>query len=505
MNVFFIPLLSAYHTSGSKMRRKELSIIMRSKRFIGRLISAVLAVMLTLVCCPATVFSLDEDDVDTVYDENFKEDPVIEPEVSEPEEDLTDDDSEDEYEDEAEASGENKDHAAGSFNEALLEHKVTTPAKQIKLKTGSSRTLKLGDSFQIKYGFKPSKSDDYIVSYRSYNKTIAQVTQDGVVTAVGIGKAKIQLKAKGGAKVNIYVTVKSDSDIAFDQDVASIDLVDENVMLRKGKTAKIEYILYPIGSYDTVSYSSADTSIAKVSSTGVITGVRAGSTVIELKTNDGITAQCYVTIYDGIYKGIDVSKWQDTIKWNKVKNAGIDFAMIRSSFGDCDKDKMLEKNVAGCEKYGIPYGFYHYTYAKTPAQAKKEARFFLKTIQKYSPEYPVVLDIEEDFYKTMSRKKVTDIICAFAEELEKAGYYTMIYSYSSFFNDFVDMKRIKKYDVWIACWGDEEKLNNSYDGHYGMWQYSSTGRISGISGDVDLNYAYKDYPDRIRKNGLNNL
>lgn len=469
---------------------------MRSKRFTGRLLSVAMAVMLTLVCFPTAAFADDIDDADTVYDENFKEDPVIEPEASEDNEKPTADADEE--------SKETKDHAAGSFNEALNEHEVKIPAKQIKPKTGSQCTIKPGESFQIRVGFKPTKSDDYIVSYKSFDRTIAQVTQDGVVTAVGLGKARIQLKSKGGAKLNIYVTVKSDN-ISSDQDVASIDLVDKNVMLRKGKTSKIEYVLYPIGSYDTVSYSSADTSIAQVSSSGIITGMKAGSTVIELKTKDGITAQCNVTVYDGIYKGIDVSKWQDTIKWNKVKNAGIDFAMIRSSFGDCDRDKMLEKNVAGCEKYGIPYGFYHYTYAQTKAQAKKEARFFLNTIKNYNPEYPIVLDIEEDFYKKMSRKKVTDIICAFAEELEKAGYYTMIYSYSSFFNDYVDMDRIKKYDIWIACWGDEDKLNNTYDGHYGMWQYSSTGRVSGIDGDVDLNYAYKDYPERIRRNGLNNL
>ena len=67
------------------------------------------------------------------------------------------------------------------------------------------------------------------------------------------------------------------------------------------------------------------------------------------------------------------------------------------------------------------------------------------------------------------------------------------------------MSQIENYDIWIACWGDEERLNSFYDGPYGMWQYSATGSVNGIDGDVDLDYAYKDYADRIRKTGLNNL
>ena len=129
----------------------------------------------------------------------------------------------------------------------------------------------------------------------------------------------------------------------------------------------------------------------------------------------------------------------------------------------------------------------------------------LKTIKNYSPEYPIVLDIEEAFYKKMTRKQVTDIIQAFVEEIENAGYYAMVYSYATFFNDYVDMSRMTPYDIWIACWGDKDRLDGSYDYHYGMWQYSSTGTVSGISGKVDLDYAYKDYASRIRKYGLNNL
>ena len=185
--------------------------------------------------------------------------------------------------------------------------------------------------------------------------------------------------------------------------------------------------------------------------------------------------------------------------------SGIDFAMIRSSYGNMHTDEKLAENVAGCEKYGIPYGFYHYSYADSTAEAKKEARYFLSVIKKYSPEYPIVLDIENDHFKSMSRKQVTNIILAFVKEVENAGYYVSIYSFAKFFNDYVDMSKIENYDIWIACWGDEERLNSFYDGPYGMWQYSATGSVNGIDGEVDLDYAYKDYADRIRKAGLNNF
>ncbi|MBQ5333372.1 MAG: hypothetical protein J6K92_08960, partial [Oscillospiraceae bacterium] len=160
-------------------------------------------------------------------------------------------------------------------------------------------------------------------------------------------------------------------------------------------------------------------------------------------------------------------------------------------------------NVRGCEEQGIPYGFYHYMYARNTAEAHKEAAYFLNVISRYSPEYPVVLDIEESFYDNMSKEQVTDIVTAFMEDLENAGYYAMIYSYAKFFDDNLIYERIKDYDIWVACWGDEDKLFENYSYHYGMWQYSETGTLDGIEEYVDLNYCYKDYRSTIKKYGLN--
>lgn len=440
-----------------------------------KIISIITALSLIL---SVGMVRISADDVadDTVYDENYVEDNSNE--------------------------AEERQAVAGAFNE---ETEVTVPATKIKLKSGSNKKMLVGETFQIKISFKPSNSDDY-VTYKSMNKKVVQVSRDGLVTAVGEGNTTVRLTTSTGKKANVVVNVSPNENVSPDTEVTSVSVMEENIMLRSGKTAKIDYILYPIGAADTVTFTSDNPDIAEVSSDGTIKGLNDGTATITIKTSSGAVTECTVTVYTGIFKGIDVSKWQGTINWKKVKKTGIDFAMIRSSYGDCDVDEKLKANVKGCEKYDIPYGFYHYTYAKTVSEAKKEAKFFLKTIKNYNPEYPVVLDIEENFYKSMSKKKVTDIICAFIEVLEDAGYYAMIYSYATFLEDHTDIERLAPYDIWIACWGDEEKLNNSYRHHYGMWQYTDKGKISGITENtVDLNYAYKDYAERIRRFGLNRL
>lgn len=408
---------------------------------------------------------------------------------------------------ENDTSAEQLDVAAGHSNEDQKE--VTMPARSIRIKGAQKVTVVIGSTYKIDYSIYPLKSDDY-VTFRSLNKTVVKVDQDGLVTAVGYGTAKVQVATSKGKKQNVYFTVTDESgdddpEITYEE-ITSIELIDQMAMIRVGKQIQIEPILYPLGSQDTLTYTSQNESIAKVSSNGLVTGVGTGSTIITVTAeSSGVYAQFIVTVYNDVLRGIDVSKWQGDIDWKKVSMSGIDFAMIRSSFGNMHTDEKLAANVAGCEKYGIPYGFYHYSYADSVEEARKEARFFLSVIKNYSPEYPLVLDIENDHFKSMSRKQVTNIIIAFAKELENAGYYVSIYSFAKFFNDYVDMSKIENYDIWIACWGDEERLNSFYDGPYGMWQYSATGSVNGIDGDVDLDYAYKDYADRIRKKGLNNL
>lgn len=463
------------------------------KNGLKKIVSVITAVFMITSTVGFSVVADNEDDIEeTVATEEELEFEGIEEDTSE--------------EDNAEAAESSDDNAvAGNFNDDVKE--VTTPARGIKLNGSQRNSIKIGETFQIDFKFKPAKSDDY-VTYRNYNKRIVKVDENGLVTAIGYGTAKIRIEASGGARKNIYFTVtdtegNEDAEVVKGE-VTSIELIDKTAMVRLGKEIQIEPILYPLGIFSSLTYESNNPDVASVSQSGVVAAAGTGSAEITVTAESGASAIFSITVYDDIFRGIDVSKWQGDINWKKVSLAGIDFAMIRSSFGREHTDEKLKANVQGCEKYGIPYGFYHYTYADSVSEAKKEARYFLKTIKNYSPDYPVVLDIEEEHFKKMSRKQVTNIIVAFMTELENAGYYASVYSYANFFRDCVDMSQINKYDIWIASWGDEEKLNNAYDGHYGMWQYSSTGKVNGIKGEVDLDYAYKDYPAAIKRNGLNN-
>ncbi len=393
-------------------------------------------------------------------------------------------------------------------------------ATDIELKH-TAVTISEGETYKIRYELTPKNSTD-TVSFRSINKAVASVSKDGTITARGAGNTRIVCQTGGGAYTKLSVTVldvmtEEQQEQQIEQNIekeynesgelvpSEVRFGSESAGLMVGEQLSLDARIFPSGSVYTYTIKSDNTKVAKVNSRGVVTGISPGNAIITVTTNNGKSDSIYITVYDGVIKGIDVSKWNGDINWKKVKNTGMaQFAMIRASYGYEDTDPRLEQNVRGCEKNDIPYGFYHYMYAKNVAEAKKEAAYFLNVIQNYNPEYPVVLDIEEDFYKQMSKKEVTQIVTTFMEAVENAGYYAMIYSYAKFFGDSLIMDKIEKYDIWVACWGDEDKLAESYSYHYGMWQYSETGRIAGIEEDVDLNYSLKDYRAIIKKYGLNN-
>lgn len=384
----------------------------------------------------------------------------------------------------------------------------------------NSVTILEKEKYAIIYELTPSNSNDK-VTFRSLNNSVASVDKNGIVTAKGTGNTRIVCTTESGKKVKLNVTVAAvltdeEKDKAYEQKIvreynengelipSMVRFGEESVSVRIGDTVSLDARVYPAGAKYKYTIESDDPTVAKVNRKGEVTGLKEGNAVITLTTDNGKTDTVFVTVYGKSIHGIDVSKWNGDIDWAAVKATGkAGFAMIRASYGYEDEDPKLADNVRGCEEQGIPYGFYHYMYARNTAEAHKEAAYFLNVISRYSPEYPVVLDIEESFYDNMSKEQVTDIVTAFMEDLENAGYYAMIYSYAKFFDDNLIYERIKDYDIWVACWGDEDKLFENYSYHYGMWQYSETGTLDGIEEYVDLNYCYKDYRSTIKKYGLN--
>lgn len=200
--------------------------------------------------------------------------------------------------------------------------------------------------------------------------------------------------------------------------------------------------------------------------------------------------------------GIDVSKHQGKIDWNKVKASGkVNFAIIRAGYGKAisQKDVQFENNYKGAKAAGIPVGAYWYSYALTPAEATAEAITFLKVLEGKQFEYPVFFDIEEQNALATGKNNVSAIIRAFCGEMEKAGYWVGIYASRAHIQSYMDSDVQKRYTLWAAEWGS--KLN--YTGEVGLWQYSESGKVDGIAGNVDLDICYVDYPASVKSAGKN--
>ena len=204
-------------------------------------------------------------------------------------------------------------------------------------------------------------------------------------------------------------------------------------------------------------------------------------------------------------KGIDVARYQGVIDWEKVKAAGIKFAMLKTvstnkNFGGIYIDPTFERNYAECKRLGIPVGVYYYTYAQDKQRADAELAMLKKAITGKVFEYPVVIDVEDNKLKPLSADALTDLVIYAAETIEKWGAYAAVYTYTYYKNTELNMKRLVPYDLWIADYRGQQP-----DVKHGMWQYTSKGRVDGISGNVDLNWAYKDYPAIMKANSLNDF
>lgn len=202
-----------------------------------------------------------------------------------------------------------------------------------------------------------------------------------------------------------------------------------------------------------------------------------------------------------VKSGIDVSQWQGTIDWVKVKPQ-IDFALLRAGYGDTlsypnQIDTQFSRNYSECKRLGIPVGVYFYSYATTVDMAKREAQSTIALLKGKQFEYPVYYDIEE--MSIFNTGKTNEIIQAYCTEMEKAGYWAGIYIYRSAAQSYLNSTTRKRYAMAIAEYGP--KLN--YSDQYGVWQNSSTMRYNGISGNVDHDYCYVDYPTQIKAKGKN--
>ena len=199
------------------------------------------------------------------------------------------------------------------------------------------------------------------------------------------------------------------------------------------------------------------------------------------------------------HKVIDVSKYQTSIDFAKVKNAGVEYAMVRCGYrsygsGILTEDTSFNNYAAEALKNNIKIGAYFFSQAINVEEAKEEAEYVLNMIKPYQISGPVAIDVEEifdDTYRQMhlSASQLTDVIITFCDRIKEAGYTPMIYSNLSSFIGNIELDRLENYEKWLAYYSDEPYFPYEMS----MWQYTDSGSIDGITGNVDLNISFKEW------------
>lgn len=200
--------------------------------------------------------------------------------------------------------------------------------------------------------------------------------------------------------------------------------------------------------------------------------------------------------------GIDVSHHQGIINWESVAKSGIEFTIIKAGGSDKGfyKDSKFEDNYAGAKKAGLSVGAYYYVgkNCTTRYAGISDAQRFIDLLKGKQFDFPVYIDLEST--PTSAKEGATEAVIGFCETLEAAGYYAGIYASDiSGFKDRLNIDKLSKWAKWVARYGSQPK----YVEQYGIWQKSETGRVGGISGNVDIDICYVDYSAAIKVAGKN--
>lgn len=203
------------------------------------------------------------------------------------------------------------------------------------------------------------------------------------------------------------------------------------------------------------------------------------------------------------FKGIDISSHNGVINWSKLD---VDFVILRAGYGNNTIDKKFIENAKSCAEYGIPFGVYWFSYALNYDEAVEEAVYCLDAIKDMKVEYPVIFDFEYDSVKWAEKCGVSvdmalasELARGFCGTVERAGYKPMLYANKDYLTRYFNNKVVGLYDLWYAHWTSTLVRDCS------IWQFTSSGQMAGISGNVDVNISYVNYPSLLREQGLNNL
>ncbi len=339
------------------------------------------------------------------------------------------------------------------------------------------------------------------VTWKSSDTSIATVDSSGKVTGVSAGTATITATCGD---------IKATYDITVEKDYAS-----DTTSLLEDNSGNQVYVKDSSGNYTEATYAdyySADTFyIQEKTATYRYTGWQTidGYTYYYDKNGNYVTGSQvilgvpyefgkdgHLTTGSGTL-GIDVSKWNGSIDWNSVKNAGISFVIIRcgyrgSSTGALIEDPYFYTNIKGAKAAGLKVGVYFYSQAITEAEAVEEASMALSLVSGYSLDYPIFIDVESSGGRgdNISVSTRTAVCKAFCATIQNSGYKAGIYSNKNWFTSYINTSSLTAYKIWVAQYASAVSYTAT---RYDMWQYSSSGSVPGISGSVDMNLSYLSY------------
>lgn len=347
-----------------------------------------------------------------------------------------------------------------------------------------------------------SGAENASVTYSSTDEAVAVVSDGGTVQAKGAGSCEIRVGLREYSEVtkNVKVTVSKKAD-----DSAALKDSAGNPLYVKEQDAYRAATAADYSKYDVFYRKTAAEKKYRYTGWQHINGLtyyydKDGNYVTGSQIIQGVS---YTFSSEGILStgdtrtGIDVSVWNGRINWNEVAASGISFAIVRcgyrgSSAGMLVQDSTAGTNITGAKNAGLKVGLYFFSQAVNEAEAVEEASMAVQMAKNYGISLPIFLDVESSGGRgdAVSVSQRTANIAAFCRTVQNAGFSAGVYANTNWFSEKINTGALTSYHIWLAQYAAQPTYSRT---RYDIWQYSSTGKIAGISGDVDLNISYRAY------------
>lgn len=349
----------------------------------------------------------------------------------------------------------------------------------------SSLTLGVGETFDIN-SYIPDGTSAYFRLYSSSaTSTVSVDTNSGIVQAQKTGSAIITCKLYNGVNTTCTITVKAaPSSVSLSVSSKTLKVGNDFTISENTNTGSYAY---------NFTWSSSNKKVATVTKTtsnkAKISPRMQGTATITIKTYNGKTATCKITVSGSSVKCVDVSTWQGSnIDFNKVKSDGIDYVILRAGYGKetYQKDDTFETNYSKAKAAGLKVGVYWFSYAMSASEAISEAKACLYCLGNKQLDMPVYYDMEyAPAITSLSKSTYTQMAVNFCDTIEDSGYDAGVYASASVYSYPLNYDTISsKYSIWNAEW------NSYYTVNCDLWQYTDCAQVNGISGNVDMSYIY---------------